>query len=98
MFVDPNDYEEEDAYVGEEPVFDGTDEGDVEILEGHTGPALVVRRIYLALRANMDEWLRNNMFQSTCTIQGKMCHFVIDASNCENIVSVEAVGKLGINT
>ena len=55
LFVDPNDYKEEDAYVGEELVFDGTDEGDVEILEGDTGPTLVVRRMCLGSRANGDE-------------------------------------------
>ena len=97
MFVDPHDYKEEDAYVGEEPVFDDNDEGDVEILEGDTGPALVVRRMCLASHGNRDEWLRNNIFQSTCTIQGKVCRFVIDAGSCENIVSTKAVEKLGIN-
>ena len=55
LFIDPEDYEEEDAYVGEEPVFDGTDEGDEEILEGDMGPALVVRRMCLTLRANENE-------------------------------------------
>ena len=54
--------------MGEEPVFDGTDEGDEEILEGDTGPALVVRRMCLTPHANEDEWLRNNIFQSSCII------------------------------
>ena len=43
LFVDLDNYEEEDAYVGEEPVFDGTNEGDEEVQEGDTGPTLVVR-------------------------------------------------------
>ena len=68
LFVDPNDYEEEDAYVGEEPVFDGTDGGDEEVLEGDIGLTLVVRRMCLTPRANRDKWLCNNIFQSTCTI------------------------------
>ena len=55
LFVDPNDYEEEDAYVGEEPVFDGTYEGDEEVLEGDTGPTLVVRWMCLTPRTNEDE-------------------------------------------
>ena len=69
MFVDPEDFEEKDAYVGEEPVFDGTGEGDEEILEGDMGPALMVRRMCLTPRANEDEWLRNNIFQSTYAIE-----------------------------
>ena len=83
LFVDLEDYEEEDAYVGEEPVFDGTGEGDKEILESDTCPKLVIRRICLTPRANEDEWLHNNIFQSTCTIEGKVCRFVIDAGSCK---------------
>ena len=59
FFVDLNDYEEEDAYVAEEPVFYGTDEGDEEIFEGDTGPTLVVRRMCLTPHANEDERLYN---------------------------------------
>ena len=78
FFVDPDDYDEEDAYVGDEPVFDGTNEGDEEVPEGDTITTLVVKRACLTPRANGAEWLRNNIFQSTCTIYGKMCCFVID--------------------
>ena len=60
------------------------------------GPALMVRPMCLMPHANKDEWLRNNIFQSTCTIEGKVCHFVIDAGSCENIVTTEAVQKLGV--
>ena len=71
LFVDLNDYEEDDAYVGEEPMFDSTDEGDEEVLEGHTSPALVVRRMCLSPRAKEDECLCNNIFQSTVPSKGK---------------------------
>ena len=91
LFVDPEEYEEEDAYVGEEPVFDDVGKEDVEVLEGDVGPALVVRRTCLTPRANDDKWQRNNIFQSTCTISWKVCQFVIDAGSCENIVSIEVV-------
>ena len=62
LFVDPEDYKEEDANVGEEPVFDGTDEGDEEVLKGDMGLALVVKHMCLAPRTNRDEWLCNNIF------------------------------------
>ena len=84
--------------MGEELFFDGTDEGDEEGFEDDLGLALVVKRMYLIPRANGDEWLRNNIFKSTCTIQGKVCCFVIDVGSCENIVSTKAVEKLGVNT
>ena len=96
LFVNPENYEEEDAYVEEEPMFDGTDEGDEEILEGDTSLALVAKRLCLTPSVNDDEWLGNNIFQSTCTIEGKVCHFVIDTGSCEYIVSTEAMQKLGV--
>ena len=68
LFVDPNDYEEKDAYVGKELMSDGTDEGDEEVLDGDMSLTLVVRQMCLTHRTNEDEWLRNNIFQSTCTI------------------------------
>ena len=43
-------------------------------------------------------WLRSNIFQSTCTILGKVCKFVIDAGSCDNIISTEAVKKLALKT
>ena len=55
LFVDLDDYEEKDAYVGEESVFDGTNEGDKEVLKGDTGLTLVVRRMCLTTRTNGDE-------------------------------------------
>ena len=70
--------------MGEEPVFDGTDQGDEEVLEGDMCPTLVVRQMCLTL-------VKTGM--SGCTIiysnphvssRGKVCRFVIDASSCEN--------------
>ena len=53
---------------------------------------LVVRRDYLTLKVvNEGDWLQNNIFQSTYAIQDKVCHFVIDGGNCENITFVKAV-------
>ena len=83
--------------MAEEPVFDGTDEGDEEILKGDICPTLVVKHMFLAPHTNEDEWLRN-IFQSTCTIEGKVCHFVSNVGSCENIVCTKAVQKLGVKT
>ena len=72
--------------------------GEEELMEGYVGISLVIRRACLTPRATGDEWLRNNIFQSTCTIEGKVCKFMIDTGSCENIISSEAVEKLGITT
>ena len=49
-------------------------------------------------RAAEENWLRTNIFQSTCTILGKVCRFMIDSGSCENIISTAAVQKLGVQT
>ena len=68
-------------------------------LEGDVGTALVVRRSCLTPKAiEEDDWLRNNIFQSTCTIKDKVYRFVIDGGSCKNIVSIKVVQKLNIKT
>lgn len=65
-------------------------------LTGDTSPLLVVRRISLAPQVLEEPWLRTNIFQSTCTVKGKVCRFIIDSGACHNIVSDYAVRKLGL--
>lgn len=66
---------------------------------GDDGPLLVVHRACLTLRGvEGDGWLRTNIFQSTCTIGGKVCKLIIDSGCCENMISDEAVAKLGLET
>ncbi|KAB5512641.1 hypothetical protein DKX38_029669 [Salix brachista] len=62
------------------------------------GTTMVVQRTCLAPRADESDWLRNNVFHSTCTILGKVCRFIIDGGSCENFVSAEVVKKLEIKT
>jgi hypothetical protein len=69
-----------------------------ERLEGDTGPVLMIRRSCLAPRGVEDDWLRTNVFQSTCTISGKVCRFIVDSGSCENVVSEEVVRKLHLAT
>ncbi|GKB86297.1 putative reverse transcriptase domain-containing protein [Tanacetum coccineum] len=71
---------------------------DEEYVSGDVGPLLVLRRSCLTRRAPNDEWLRDNLFHSTCTIGGKVCTFIIDAGSCENMISKVAVSKLSLST
>ncbi|XP_039145535.1 uncharacterized protein LOC120282750 [Dioscorea cayenensis subsp. rotundata] len=59
--------EEEDTTEVLPPLYD---EGDLdeEIVEGDVGTTLVVRRSCLTPRATEDDWLRTNIFHSSCTI------------------------------
>ncbi|KAH9650278.1 hypothetical protein KPL70_026314 [Citrus sinensis] len=45
-----------------------------------------------------DKWLRQNIFQTTCTIGGKVCRMVIDSDSCENVILEEAITKLNLKT
>lgn len=82
-----------------DPIYDDDVEpdDDVEEVAGDVGHALVVQRSFLSPPGRDDGWLRNNIFQSSCTIGGKVCRFVIDSGSCENVVAEEVVTKLGLN-
>ena len=97
LFNETDDSGEGDAEVGEEAEFDD-EVVEEDHVDGDSGPLLVVRRAFLTPRAEESDWLRNNVFQSTCTILGKVCRYVIDGGSCENIIAVEAVRKLGMKT
>ncbi|GJR08218.1 putative nucleotidyltransferase, ribonuclease H [Tanacetum coccineum] len=57
-----------------------------------------VRRSCLTPKSDRDDWLRHNIFQSTCTISGKVCTFVCDSGSCDNLIAAEVVQKLGLKT
>jgi len=84
---------EQEGDVEAEPVYD-----EEECLEGDAGPMLMIWRSCLAPRGVEDDWMRTNIFQSTCTISGKVCWFIVDSGSCENIVSEEVVRKLHMTT
>jgi len=101
LFIDSEDTPPDEQYSTEQdPKFDSHhDDFEEEHVHGDNGPLLVVRRVCLTPRAaDGDSWLRNNIFQSTCTIGGKVCRLVIDSGSCENVVAEEAVQKLGLAT
>ena len=79
----------------QEPIFDDEPE-DVEEVYPDTGHLLVVRRSCLAPKADDQYPQRNRLFQSRCTINGRVCSFVIDSGSCENVIAAEVVSKLDI--
>ena len=100
LFLETDDYGEEDRDIEGEPVYDEDKTVEELLLEGDVGTTLVVRRSCLTPKASSEneDWLRTNIFQSTCTIKDKVCRFAIDGGSCENIVSAEAVNKLALQT
>ncbi|GKE03447.1 putative reverse transcriptase domain-containing protein, partial [Tanacetum coccineum] len=82
----------------EEPLVFDDDQHEEEIVSGDVGVNLIVRRYCLTPKAAGDDWLKHNNFHSTCTILGKVCTFVVDPGGCDNLISEEAVQKLGLKT
>nr|GEW21419.1 putative reverse transcriptase domain-containing protein [Tanacetum cinerariifolium] len=78
-------------------VFDD-DQYEEEIASGDVGVNLMVRRSCLTPIVVGDDWLRHNIFLSTCTILGKVCTIVVDPKSCDNLIAEEAVQKLGLKT
>ncbi|GKB64963.1 putative reverse transcriptase domain-containing protein [Tanacetum coccineum] len=74
----------------EPPVFDD-DQYEEEIMRGDVGVNLMVMRSCFTPKAAGDDWLKHNIFQSTCTILGKVCTFVVDIVSCDNLIAEEAV-------
>ncbi|KAK3193609.1 hypothetical protein Dsin_024919 [Dipteronia sinensis] len=98
LFNETDDGREGIVEIGEEAQFDEENAIEEDFVDDDSGPLLVVRRTFLTPRADESDWLRTNVFQSTCTILGKVCRYIIDGGSCENIVATEAVRKLGLKT
>lgn len=76
-----------------EPVYDDDEEEGVLYEDGHE--TLVVRKSLLTPKGDSgDDWLRTNIFHTTCTVVDKVCKLIIDSGSYENVVSEEAVRKL----
>ena len=59
----------------------------------------MIRKTFLAPKLNYEEdWLRTNIFYTTCSIGGRVCSMIIDGGSCENVVSQEVVNKLKLTT
>ncbi|GJR03706.1 putative CCCH-type zinc finger family protein [Tanacetum coccineum] len=80
----------------EEPLAFEDDQYEEEIVSGDVRVNLMVRRSCLTPKAAGDDWLKHNIFQSTCTILGKVYTFVVDPGSCDNLIAEEAVQKLGL--
>ncbi|KAE8672853.1 putative CCCH-type zinc finger family protein [Hibiscus syriacus] len=88
--------EDETEEIGE-PVYD--DDGTDDVLYGDGHETLVVRKSLLTPKGDSgDDWLRTNIFHTTCTVADKVCKMIIDSGSCENVVSEEVVQKLQLKT
>ncbi|GKC39996.1 putative reverse transcriptase domain-containing protein, partial [Tanacetum coccineum] len=90
---DPEDEGVVDDENEEPPVFDD-DQFEEEIVRGVMGVNVMVSHSCLTPKAAGDDWLKHNIFQSTCTTLGKGYTFVVDPGSYDNLIAKEAVQKL----
>jgi hypothetical protein len=64
-------------------------------LYGDGNETLVVRKSLLTPKGDCEEdWLKSNIFYTTCTLAEQVCKLIIDNGSCKNVVSEEAIKKL----
>ncbi|GER57834.1 transposon Ty3-G gag-pol polyprotein [Striga asiatica] len=99
LLTDDFDGSAEVAYDGP-PKFDVEPDLEEEHLCGDEGLALVLCRSCLAPRVSdtIESLQRHHIFESTCTVGGRVCRFIIDSGSCENIVAQDAVDRLQLST
>ena len=85
--------EEEHPDEEEEPVCDEEDGN--AIVRGDMRQCIAIHKVFIEPHLqDPEDWLWHNVFQTTCTIGGRVCKLIIDSRSCENIISQEVVSKL----
>ncbi|GER36337.1 retrotransposon protein [Striga asiatica] len=99
LFIEDGGEQEVSADYEGPPVFDVEPGLSEEHHRGDMGSALVLRRVCLTPRSPDDEPVeRHQIFESTCTIDNKVCRFIIDSGPSENVISQETVDKLRLSS
>ena len=62
------------------------------------GELMVARRALSVQSKEDDEMQRENIFQTRCHVQNKVCSVIIDGGSCNNVASTTMVEKLGMQT
>ncbi|KAK9756103.1 hypothetical protein RND81_01G073500 [Saponaria officinalis] len=77
---------------------EGTELPPVVILPLDEGTALVLCRVMHSQPTPLEEDQRQQIFQTRCTVMGKVCHVLIDSGSCTNAASTVMVDKLNLPT
>ncbi|XP_074277507.1 uncharacterized protein LOC141601138 [Silene latifolia] len=76
---------------------EGTDQGQI-VAHSDTGHSLVLWRVMHSQPAPLEADKKSLIFRSRCTIQGRVCNFIIDGGSCTNVASTTMVSKLSLPT
>ena len=74
-------------------------EDDGEVAYGDQGLSIVVQRnLKVSCVVDDDNWIRKNVFHTKCISHGRVCMVIIDIGSFQNVVSLEMVQKLKLET
>ncbi|CAL1396531.1 unnamed protein product [Linum trigynum] len=71
---------------------------EIEVEKALTGKLLGVSKRALTAEASPDSDQSENMFHSRCLVAGKLLSLIVDGGSCDNVISQDAVSKLGLKT
>ena len=72
---------------------------DVEIEGAEDGRSLMMKKVLLKQEPeNEKPAQRNNLFITSCKTKDKVCKVIIDSGSTDNLVSIEMVEKLELDT
>ncbi|GAV85149.1 hypothetical protein CFOL_v3_28587 [Cephalotus follicularis] len=81
----------------EESEVESSNDEETLVADPVTGELLVVwRALHAKLKTSDDQ--RENIFQSICSIKGRVCSWIIDSGSCTNVAATTLVEKLNIST
>ena len=86
--------EDEKEEEKEETVEEG--ESPEEEVTGADEGEMLVLHLALSTKKSEKEEQRENIFNSRCTIQGKVCSLIIDGGSCANVMSLSMIEKLNL--
>ena len=67
-------------------------------MAGPIGELLMIRKAHSNQEGAIDESQREGIFQTRCSIQGKLCTLIIDGGSFSNVASARLVSKLNLDT
>ena len=65
--------------------------------EATQGDMLMVRRLLGSQMQLLDDSQRENIFNTKCIINGKLCYLIVDEGSCTNVASSRLLSKLNLD-
>ena len=88
-----------DGEITSESEISEEEEEEEELEEGAMqGDMLMVRRLLGSQMQLLDDNQRENIFNTKCIINGKLCYLIVDEGSCTNVASSRSVSKLNLDT